>query len=79
MSSLLLSQDPLPSSNRVFQQITQEKHIHDITWVKEKKPKILGFAVRTKGCNKARGMKWLHVLTYMTVQISGSRNMGSRR
>lgn len=45
--STLLSQDPLPSLNRAFQQVVQEERVRGIAQLKDEKPEAVGFAVRT--------------------------------
>ncbi|KAJ8628129.1 hypothetical protein MRB53_021436 [Persea americana] len=46
LRSTILSQDPLPSLNRVFQQIAQDERVRGITRITEEKPEVVGFAVR---------------------------------
>ncbi|KAJ8634413.1 hypothetical protein MRB53_027749 [Persea americana] len=45
LRSTILSQDPLPSLNRVFQQIAQDERVRGITRITEEKPEVVGFAV----------------------------------
>lgn len=45
--STLLSQDPLPSLNRAFQQVVQEERVRGIAQLKDEKPEAVGFTVRT--------------------------------
>ncbi|XP_062076002.1 uncharacterized protein LOC133780145 [Humulus lupulus] len=54
LQSTLLSQDPLPSLNRAFQQISQEEWVRGITRITEEKPDVLGFAVRIDNKSKQR-------------------------
>ncbi|KAJ8628127.1 hypothetical protein MRB53_021434 [Persea americana] len=46
LRSTILSQDPLPSLNRVFQQIAQDERVRGITRITKEKPEVVGFAVR---------------------------------
>ncbi|XP_075489647.1 uncharacterized protein LOC142528484 [Primulina tabacum] len=46
LRTTLLSQDPLPTLNRAFQQIAQDERVRGITHSTEEKPDAVGFAVR---------------------------------
>ncbi|XP_021772819.1 uncharacterized protein LOC110736809 [Chenopodium quinoa] len=47
LRSTLLLQDPLPSLNRAYQQVSQEENVRGISRTKEDPAPALGFAVRT--------------------------------
>ena len=56
--STLLSQEPLPSLNRAYQQVIQEERVRGIVQKQEEKqtkPEISGFVVRTAGRGRGRG------------------------
>ncbi|XP_021746631.1 uncharacterized protein LOC110712474 [Chenopodium quinoa] len=56
LRSTLLSQEPLPTLNRAFQQISQDERVRGISRAKEEPPSslVLGFAVRA-GAGRGRG------------------------
>ncbi|XP_021746757.1 uncharacterized protein LOC110712595 [Chenopodium quinoa] len=54
LRSTLLSQDPLPTLNRAFQTIAQEKRVRGIANIKEEPPEVAGFAVRMEPNTKPR-------------------------
>ncbi|KAK9669413.1 hypothetical protein RND81_13G127800 [Saponaria officinalis] len=64
LCSTLLSQDPLPSLNRAFQQAVQEERVRGISSSKDEKPNVLGFAIRTEGCGRGRVDRSTRTCTY---------------
>ncbi|XP_062082944.1 uncharacterized protein LOC133789197 [Humulus lupulus] len=54
LRSTLLSQDPLPSLNQAFQQISQDERVCGITRIHEEKLDVVGFVVRTDNPSKPR-------------------------
>lgn len=57
LRSALLSQEPLPSLDRAYQQVTQEERIRGITRAKESPPEVVGFAIRPEGRGRGRQEK----------------------
>lgn len=57
LRSNLLSQEPLPTLDHVYQQITQEEQVRGFTRAKEYPPEVAGFAVRPEGRGKGRPEK----------------------
>ncbi|CAH9085523.1 unnamed protein product [Cuscuta epithymum] len=55
--SQLLTQTPLPTLNRAYQQVTQEERVRGITQVKDDKPNVVGFAARPEGRGKGKMAK----------------------
>ncbi|CAH9125772.1 unnamed protein product [Cuscuta epithymum] len=55
--SQLLTQTPLPSLNRAYQQAMQEERVRGFAQAHEERPDVLGFAVRTDGKGAGRGAK----------------------
>ncbi|XP_048496206.1 uncharacterized protein LOC125495508 [Beta vulgaris subsp. vulgaris] len=53
--SSILSHDPLPTLNKAYQQISQEERVRGFTRLKDEKPDVLGFAVRTDSRAEGRG------------------------
>ncbi|XP_075489666.1 uncharacterized protein LOC142528501 [Primulina tabacum] len=54
LRSTLLSQDPLPTLNRAFQQVAQDERVRGITRITEEKPDAVGFAVKMEPRSKPR-------------------------
>ncbi|XP_073045313.1 uncharacterized protein [Primulina eburnea] len=57
LRSTLLSQDPLPSLDRAYQQITQEERVRGITHARESPPEVVGFAIRSEGRSRMKSEK----------------------
>ncbi|CAH9112536.1 unnamed protein product [Cuscuta epithymum] len=55
--SQLLTQTPLPSLNRAYQQTMQEERVRGFVQTQEERPDVMGFAVRTDGKGFGRGGK----------------------
>lgn len=53
----LLSQEPLPSLDRAYQQITQEERIRGITRARESPQEVVGFSIRPEGRARAKSEK----------------------
>lgn len=52
--SNILSQDPLPSLNKAYQQVSQDERVRGISQVRDEKPEVAGFAVRMGSKPKPR-------------------------
>ena len=57
--SNILAQDPLPSLNKAYKQVSQEELVRGIGRVKDDQPLAVGFAVRT-GTGRGRGLSDRH-------------------
>ncbi|CAH9106160.1 unnamed protein product [Cuscuta europaea] len=55
--SNLLSQEPLPTLNRAYHQITQEERVRGTAQKKEEKPEIMGFAAKAVGRENNKASK----------------------
>ncbi|XP_062077973.1 uncharacterized protein LOC133782654 [Humulus lupulus] len=54
LRTTLLSQEPLPSLDRAYQQIAQEERVRGITHARESLPEVVGFAVRPERRSRAK-------------------------
>ncbi|XP_075486335.1 uncharacterized protein LOC142525938 [Primulina tabacum] len=54
LRTTLLSQEPLSSLDRAYQQITQEERVRAITRARESPPEVVGFAIRLEGRGRAK-------------------------
>lgn len=54
LRTTLLSQEPLPSLDRAYQQIAQEERVHGITHARESLPEVVGFAFCPEGRSRTK-------------------------
>ncbi|XP_075501997.1 uncharacterized protein LOC142540031 isoform X2 [Primulina tabacum] len=57
LRTTLLSQEPLPSLDRAYQQITREERVRGITRTRESPPEVVGFAIRLERRGRAKPEK----------------------
>ena len=57
LRTTLLSQEPLPSLDRTYQQITHEERVRGITSARESPPEVVGFAIRPERRGRAKPEK----------------------